>query len=117
MVVMVVREPLLVQACLMGFMISAAFTNFWTTLTFLLASPPFNYSSLEIGLFAFIGIVVISLSPIWSRLITDRFVFLFSSVLGLGIELIGVIIGTLIGSFTVAGPILQAILMGNRCLD
>ncbi|KAJ3554837.1 hypothetical protein NPX13_g10504 [Xylaria arbuscula] len=121
MAVLVVQEPLLVQACLMGFLLSAAFTNFWTTLTFLLASAPYNYSSLEIGLFAFIGIAVISLAPIWSRLITDRFVFLFSSLLGLSFELVGILIGTFVGSFYVAGPILQAIFMeltgtaaGNR---
>ncbi|KAI1122657.1 major facilitator superfamily domain-containing protein [Nemania abortiva] len=111
MAVLIVEEPLLIQACLMGFLLSAAFTNFWTTLTFLLASPPYNYSSLEIGLFALIGVAVISLAPVWSRLITDRFVFLFSSVLGLSVELVGIIIGTFIGTFTVAGPVIQAILM------
>ncbi|KAI1306168.1 major facilitator superfamily domain-containing protein [Xylaria venustula] len=108
---LVVEAPLLIQACLMGFLLSAAFTNFWTTLTFLLASPPYNYSSLEIGLFAFIGIAVISLAPVWSRLITDRFVFLFSSILGLSFELVGIVIGTFISNFTVAGPIIQAIFM------
>ncbi|GAP83258.1 putative major facilitator superfamily transporter [Rosellinia necatrix] len=108
---LLVVEPLLIQACLLGFLISAAFTNFWTTLTFLLASPPYNYSSLEIGLFAFIGIAVISLAPVWSRLITDKFVFLFSSLLGLSFELVGIVIGTFIGTFTVAGPIIQAIFM------
>ncbi|KAJ8131483.1 hypothetical protein O1611_g2143 [Lasiodiplodia mahajangana] len=114
MAVLVVEEPLLVQACLMGFLLSAVFTNFWTTLTFLLASPPYDYSSLEIGLFALIGIAVISLAPVWSRLITDRFVFLFSSVLGLSVELVGILIGTFIGTFTVAGPITQAILMATN---
>ncbi|KAI0455834.1 major facilitator superfamily domain-containing protein [Xylaria acuta] len=111
MAALVVGEPLLIQACLIGFLISAAFTNFWTTLTFLLASPPYKYSSLEIGLFAFIGIAVISLAPVWSRLITDRFVFLFSSILGLSFELVGIVIGTFIGTSTVAGPIVQAIFM------
>ncbi|KAI0114465.1 major facilitator superfamily domain-containing protein [Nemania sp. FL0031] len=111
MAVLAVEEPLLIQACLMGFLLSAVFTNFWTTLTFLLASPPYDYSSLEIGLFALIGVAVISLAPVWSRLITDRFVFLFSSVLGLSVELVGIIIGTYIGTFTVAGPVTQAILM------
>lgn len=112
MAILVVDEPLLVQACLIGFLLSAAFTNFWTTLTFLLASAPYNYSSLEIGLFAFIGIAVISLAPVWSRLITDRFVFLFSSILGLSFELVGILVGTFVGSFCVAGPIIQAIFMG-----
>lgn len=77
---LVVMEPILIQACLTGFLLSATFTSFWTTLTFLLASPPYLYSSLEVGLFAFIGIFVIALGPLWSRLITDRFVPLFSVV-------------------------------------
>ncbi|KAI1822157.1 MFS general substrate transporter [Xylaria intraflava] len=111
MCVLVVKEPLLMQACLMGFLLSSAFTNFWTTLTFLLSSPTYGYSSLEVGLFAFIGIAAIGLAPIWSRLITDRFVLLFSSVLGLWVELIGIVIGTFIGDFTVAGPVIEAILM------
>ncbi|KAI1336475.1 MFS general substrate transporter [Xylariaceae sp. FL0016] len=109
--VLLIREPILAQACFLGFMLSAAFTNFWTTLTFLLASPPYNYSSLEIGLFALIGVAVIVLAPVWSRLITDRFVFLFSSVLGLSLELVGILIGTYTGTFTIAGPIIQAICM------
>ncbi|KAI1438444.1 MFS general substrate transporter [Xylaria sp. CBS 124048] len=110
MVTMVVTEPLLLQACLIGFLLSTAFTNFWTTLTFLLSST-FGYSSLDIGLFAFIGVFAICVAPFWSRLITDRFVFLFSSVLGVSVELVGVIIGTYIGTFTVAGPVIEAILM------
>ncbi|KAH9885659.1 major facilitator superfamily transporter [Xylariomycetidae sp. FL2044] len=111
MATMLFTEPILVQACLAGFLLSGAFTSFWTTLTFLLASPPYNYNSLEIGLFAFIGIAVVVLAPVWSRLITDRFVFLFSTVLGLAFDFIGIIIGTFIGRFTVAGPIIQAIMM------
>jgi predicted MFS family arabinose efflux permease len=110
-VLLVVKEAVLLQACLIGFLLSAAFTSFWTTLTFLLASPPFFYSSLEIGLFAFIGVGVIALGPLWSRLITDRFVPLFSVVLGLSLEFVGIVIGTFIGTFTVAGPIVQAITM------
>ncbi|KAI1408324.1 major facilitator superfamily transporter [Hypoxylon sp. FL1857] len=113
MAVMAVTEPLLTQACIIGFLLSAAFTSFWTTLTFLLASPPYEYSSLEIGCFAFIGIVVVALAPVWSRLITDRFVFLFSVVLGLAFEFVGIVISTFIGSFTVAGPIIHAIMMDS----
>ncbi|KAI0018642.1 major facilitator superfamily domain-containing protein [Xylariomycetidae sp. FL0641] len=111
MLVMVVREPLLTQACIIGFLLSAAFTNFWTTLTFLLASPPYNYTSLQIGLFALIGVATIALAPVWSRLITDRFVFLFSVVAGLAFELIGVVLGTFLGRSSVAGPVVQAVMM------
>ncbi|KAI1389330.1 MFS general substrate transporter [Hypoxylon trugodes] len=113
MVVMVFTEPLLTQACFIGFLLSAAFTSFWTTLTFLLASPPYEYTSLEIGCFAFIGIVVVALAPFWSRLITDRFVFLFSVILGLAFEFVGIVISTFTGSFTVAGPIIHAIMMDS----
>lgn len=111
MVVLVFKEALLAQACLIGFMISSAWPSFWTTLTFLLASPPFELSSLEIGLFAFIGVVVIMLSPLWTRLITDKFAPLFSVILGLLVDFAGIIIGTFTGTFTVAGPIIQAIMM------
>lgn len=40
-----VTEPTLVQASLVLFASSAAFANFWVTLTFLLGSPPYNYST------------------------------------------------------------------------
>jgi predicted MFS family arabinose efflux permease len=106
---MLFTEPLLVQACLIAFFISAVFTSFWTTLTFLLASPPFNYPSLTIGLFAFIGIVAICGGPVYGRLVTDRFVPWYSSILGQVVTLGGIVIGTFTGTFTVAGPIIQAI--------
>ena len=111
MVVLFFEETLLVQACFLAFMISGVFTSFWTTLTFLLASPPYEYSSLEIGLFALIGVGAITLTPVWSRLITDRFVQLFSVILGLLVEFTGIVIGTFTGTLTVAGPIVQAMLM------
>lgn len=129
---LVVKEPLLLQACLSGFLLSATFTSFWTTLTFLLSAPPYLYSTLEIGLFAFIGIAVIALGPLWSRLITDKFVPLFSvvsdsgqgnfanaqaltveKIIGLAFELVGITIGTFLGTWTVAGPIVQAIAMDS----
>ncbi|KAJ9649631.1 hypothetical protein H2199_000409 [Coniosporium tulheliwenetii] len=108
--VMVTKHPVLVQACLISFFTAATFTNFWTTLTFLLAGEPYNYSSLIIGLFALIGIASMLLSPIYARTITDRFVPLFSTVIGELMVLTGVVVGTYTGTFTVAGPILQAFL-------
>lgn len=56
-------HPTLVQACLVGFFTSAPFTNFWTTLTFLLAGPPYEYSPLIIGLFALYVVDSIPLTP------------------------------------------------------
>ncbi|KAG6877104.1 hypothetical protein C0993_010246 [Termitomyces sp. T159_Od127] len=40
-----VTEPLLVQVCLINLLGSACFANLWVTLTFLLAGPPYNYST------------------------------------------------------------------------
>lgn len=105
---MMVTEPVLVQACLIVFASSCIFTSFWTTLTFLLVSPPFNYSSLTIGLFSLLGLVTMVCVPIIGRFI-DRFVPLFSIIIGQIVVLVGVTIGTAIGPFTVAGPIIQAI--------
>jgi predicted MFS family arabinose efflux permease len=109
---MVCTEPVLVQACLIGFFTASIFTSFWTTLTFLLASPPYNYSPLVIGLFALIGLSAMTLGPIWSRYFIDRFVPLLSIIIGELTCLFGVCIGTYIGTFSVAGPVLQA-----ACID
>ncbi len=38
-------EPILIQACLTNIASSASFSNFWVTLTFLLGSPPYNYTT------------------------------------------------------------------------
>ncbi|KAI0687034.1 MFS general substrate transporter [Earliella scabrosa] len=58
-----VTEPLLVQAILITVPSSAAFTNWWVTLTFLLDGPPYNYSTLVIGLFGLVGMVGVAMAP------------------------------------------------------
>ena len=40
-----VTESILIQACLVNFVSSACFSNFWVTLTFLLGGPPYHYST------------------------------------------------------------------------
>lgn len=112
-------EPLLVQVCIISFVMSSIFTSFWTTLSFLLSSPPFNYSSLVIGLFALIGIAIIFWGPVYSRLVIDKIQPLYSCLIGIGIELTGVAIGTFTGTFTVAGPIIEAIAidLGNQACN
>ncbi|ROV87729.1 hypothetical protein VMCG_10594 [Cytospora schulzeri] len=112
-------EPLLVQACLINFIMSSIFTSFWTTLSFLLSSPPFEYSSLVIGLFALIGIFIICWGPVYSRYIIDKIQPLYSCLLGISIEIVGVAIGTFIGTFTVAGPVIEALVidLGNQACN
>ena len=107
-VTITIHEPILVQACLVGFFTSSTFTSYWTTLTFLLSSPPYNYSNLVIGLFALIGIGSMCFGPPYSRFIIDKFVPLFSVILGELICIFGISIGTYTGTFTVAGPVIQA---------
>lgn len=113
---MIPKHPVLVQACLAGMLCSAPFTSFWTTLTFLLAGSPYHYNSLTIGLFGLIGLASMVISPIWARKMTDRFVPHFSIIFGLSCSLVGVCLGTYIGPFSVAGPVLQALLsdFGNQ---
>ena len=105
---MMATEPVLIQCCLIIFTFSTTFTSFWTTLTFLLASPPYEYSSLTIGLFSLLSIVAMVAVPLYGR-VMDRFVPLFSIVLGQFIAISGIITGTFAGLHTVAGPVLQAI--------
>ena len=107
---MVFKHAVLVQACIVSFFTSATFTNFWTTLTFLLAGPPYNYDPLIIGLFALIGISAMLFQPVYARLVTDRFVSLFSVILGEFMCLVGICLGTYLGTFSIVGPIMQAIL-------
>lgn len=104
-------SPVLVQACLVGFFMSSTFTSYWTTLTFLLAEPPYNLPPLYIGLFALIGIGSMSFGPPYSRLVIDKLVPIFSVIIGELICLTGIAIGTYIGTFTIAGPVIEAIAM------
>lgn len=105
------RHPVLVQACIAGFFTSSTFTSFWTTLTFLLAGAPYHYSSLVIGLFGLIGIAAMCFGPLYARTVTDRFVPHLTVLVGLSCCLLGICLGTYIGTFNIAGPVLQAFLL------
>jgi predicted MFS family arabinose efflux permease len=102
------KYPVLVQAGLVSYCTSACFTSFWTTLTFLLAGTPYHYDSLVIGLFALIGLAGMLLGPVYAKVLIQKFVPLFSVVIGELINITGIVIGTYTGLTTVAGPILQA---------
>ncbi|GFZ45710.1 hypothetical protein JCM24511_03439 [Saitozyma sp. JCM 24511] len=76
-----VKYPTLTQVGLMAFLTSAVFAGFWTTLTFLLSSPPYQYNSFDIGLFGLLGIIGALLAPQWGRLV-DRVVPWLGQLLG-----------------------------------
>jgi predicted MFS family arabinose efflux permease len=101
-------QPLLVQSCVVGFCMSAVFTSFWTTLTFLLSSPPYDYQPLTIGLFALIGIVAIAGGPVYGRLLTDRIMPWYSTVGGIVMSMSSGALSVGISTFSVAGPIIHA---------
>lgn len=104
------RHPALLQACLTALFTSATFTTFWTTLTFLLAAPPYSFPPLSIGLFSLVGIGAMLVGPLFARAITDRFVPWFAVVAGELIALAGIVVGTYTGAFSLAGPVVQAFL-------
>lgn len=99
------------QACLISFCTSATFTSYWTTLTFLLAGAPYHYNSLIIGLFALIGIGAMTWGPFFARFVMDKHQPLFSTIIGVCVNLVGTIIGCTLGLHSVAGPIIQAALL------
>lgn len=105
------KYPVLVQACITGFFTSSTFTSFWTTLTFLLAGEPYRYTPLTIGLFGLIGIAAMCFGPLYARHVTDRYVPHLSVLVGLSCCLLGICLGTYIGTFNIAGPVLQAFLL------
>ncbi|KAF9448776.1 MFS superfamily [Macrolepiota fuliginosa MF-IS2] len=100
-----VTEPILIQACLINLCSSAVFSNFWVTLTFLLGGPPYNYSTLVIGLFGLIGIAGVSMGPIGGRLI-DRLVPWYASLFSICMLLIFQSIQTAAGGIHVAAVII-----------
>jgi predicted MFS family arabinose efflux permease len=104
-------QPVLRWRSLVGAAQFAAFSCFWTTVTFLLSGRPFRYSQAEIGMFALVGAAGACCALAGGRLL-DRRRDLRWPVTGLGIA-------GLLGSFGVlaAGPrglawlILGALLM------
>jgi predicted MFS family arabinose efflux permease len=52
---LVASEPVLAWRSVIGAAQFAAFSCFWTTVTFLLSGPPYHYSQTAIGLFALVG--------------------------------------------------------------
>ena len=102
------RHAVLVYAGAVSYCISGAFMNYWTTMTFLLSGDPYNYSSTVIGLFSLIGVAGMLLGPFYAKYIIAPITPWFAVVIGACINLTGVVIGTYTGTFTVAGPIIQA---------
>lgn len=61
-------QPVLREAMIIGAMSFGAFSAFWSTLVFLLETPPYHYGSQVAGLFGLVGIVGAAAAPIVGRL-------------------------------------------------
>lgn len=61
------RFALLRRTALLGALVFGTFCSFWTTLTFHLGAPPFNYGSDIIGLFGILAIGGAILAPIFGK--------------------------------------------------
>lgn len=106
-----IQQPLLVHTSLVAFFAGAVFVSYWTVLTFLLSSPPFELSTLAIGLFALVGMPPFFINPLLSRFITDRYHPAHGTIIALMIAMAGVVIGTFVGTFSLAGLIVQGLLV------
>lgn len=63
----------------------AVFTNWWTTLTFLLTDAPYRYNTLEIGLFGLVGLFGVCIAPFTGKLL-DRMEGWFGQLAALAIQ-------------------------------
>ncbi|RDB26923.1 putative uncharacterized transporter YgaY [Hypsizygus marmoreus] len=102
-----VTEPLLIQACLINVASSACFTNFWVTLTFLLGGPPYNYSTLVIGLFGLVGMLGVAIGPIIGHSI-DQLVPWYASLISIVLLALFQVIQVAAGGIHVSAVIIVA---------
>lgn len=68
---LVMTQPVLREAAVVGAMLFGAFSSFWTTLAFLLTTPPFHYGASVAGAFGVLGAVSVLFAP-WIGRLTDR---------------------------------------------
>lgn len=100
--------PLLREASLNGGMMFAAFSVFWTTLSFLLAEPHYGLGPDAAGLFSLIGVVGALAAPIAGRMADRRsprftiaigmgaVILAYACMLGFGYTLAGLVVGVIL---------------------
>ncbi|WP_059047488.1 MFS transporter [Paenibacillus rubinfantis] len=100
--------PLLREASLNGGMMFAAFSVFWTTLSFLLAEPRYGLGPDAAGLFGLIGVVGALAAPVAGRMADQRsprftigigmvaVILAYVCLLGFGYVLAGLVVGVIL---------------------
>jgi predicted MFS family arabinose efflux permease len=68
---LVMTQPVLREAGLIGGLLFGAFSSFWATLVFFLGTPPYHYGPRVAGLFGLVGAVGVLFAP-WAGRLTDR---------------------------------------------
>ncbi|KAF9474595.1 MFS general substrate transporter [Pholiota conissans] len=101
-------EPLMVQIELMAIATSACFAAYWVTLTFLLGGPPYNYSTLVIGLFGLLGLSGMAMGPLVGRVI-DRFAAWYGILIGSILLLVFQSVQTAAGGISIVAVIVACI--------
>ena len=61
-------QPVLRETSIINFLAFAVISAFWTTMVLLLANPPFNYQTLQIGLFGIAGAAGALAAPLVGKL-------------------------------------------------
>jgi predicted MFS family arabinose efflux permease len=106
---LIVTQPILREASLMGAMLFGCFSVFWTSLSFFLEGEPYHYGSEVAGLFGLVGIVGVAGAPIVGRL-TDRFNAKTMVGLFIGITLLSYLFFGIIGT-SLSGLVIGVILL------
>jgi MFS family permease len=96
--------PKLRQVSLVAAMFFACFTAFWTTLVFLLETPPYHYGSQAAGLFGLVGAAGVAVAPIADqrspRFVVGIAIFVVLAAFGIfwlfGFHLWGLVLGVVL---------------------
>lgn len=88
---LVKEQPVLREACLIGFTLFAAFMIFWSSLIHLMVAAPFHLGATSVGLYGTLGVAATLISPVIGRL-ADR---------GLARRIAGLMVALTIVSFAV----------------
>src|SRR5258708_6037061 len=91
-------EPALREASLFGALAFAAFSSFWATLSFYLATPPYHYGSSVAGLFGLVGILGVLLG-MPSGFLGDKIGARKTTGISLGILIVSFVIAWATGQF------------------
>ncbi|TEA13194.1 putative transporter YgaY [Colletotrichum sidae] len=102
-------QPILGYGCIVSLLSNAAMSSFWTTLTALLASDPFSFSPLQIGLFSLTAIAPVVLVPLYSSFVVEHVATYLAASIVLICGIAGVAVGTFTGTFSLVGLVVQAL--------